>query len=189
VASEYAHEDKRLDVHLGARWFAFLRPRNGEPEWPVCGWNESARAVQGDVSTREQRRLHRRRNYEWECRTLDDILTVLRWPDVLPSGPYASVNEIRDDHENPSKHVWVLVRGDVLRRVFECSACKQRLYVEWQETAEEVARMGYENWRERQAGKLRRATTLTRAMGVGFIPPHCPGVMSGGATAEAESSG
>lgn len=161
---------KRLDVRVGPHSFAFLTPHNVEPAWPVAGWNETETAVE---SERQER--------GWDCTSIDDVLTVLRWPNAPPSGAFTSVNEIRDDYENPSKHVWARAVGDALRSAFQCEGCTARIYVNFGETVEEVARMGFANWRSRQSGAIPQARTNTRSMGVAAIPPQC------GAVAEVEA--
>lgn len=184
----FVDADKRLAVHLGGIEFAVVTPHNVAPEWPVYVWNESLRGVGKDDPRLEGqdpemvlhlRRLLRRRGYEWRCETVDDILTALRWPDVLPSGPFASVNEIHDNQENPSKHVWVRSprarHPEPLTTTYECAGCDAHIYVRFQEDPDEVARVGFDNWRERQSPKSRRgSTTLTRTMGVAAITPQCP---------------
>lgn len=157
---------KQIVVRLAQRVFAFCTPSNTEPEWPVSAladWNPAIGWMTEGA--------------EWECTSTDDVLTVLRWPDARPSRPFESVNEIRDDEENTSTHVWARVGGDVLRSAFVCEGCKTRIYVEFGETPEEVARMGFANWRKRQAGTVSRApSSISRAMGVAAIPPQCPAV-------------
>ena len=156
---------KQLVVRIAQRVFAFCIPIGAEPTWPVSAladWNPKIGWMTEGA--------------EWECTSTDDVLTVLRWPNARPSHPFASVDEIRDDEENPAKHVWMQVDGDVSRAAFECEGCKARIYVEFGETPEEVALMGFRNWRSLQAGTVSRQRTLTRAMGVAPIPPQCPTV-------------
>lgn len=164
VVLRFVDADKRLEVELGLDSFAFVTPRNAVPAWPVVAWKEEP-----GVDWRDRG--------GWECHNVDDVLTVLRWPIAEPSRGFTSVNEIRDKYENPAKHDWVHAGGNALRSAFECRACKARIYVEFGETIEEVARMGHENWRERKAGTNRKGPlrALTRSMGVAAIPPQCPG--------------
>jgi hypothetical protein len=154
---------KRLDVRIGVYDFAFLTPHNSEPEWPVTAWKDA----KSDEDFRDRG--------SWDCMSIDDVLTVLRWPDARPSGSYTSVNEIRDDYENPSKHVWARVGGNALEALFKCEGCEANVHVRFGDTVEEMARMGYQNWRDREAGALKRPNTITRSMSVGFIPPQCSG--------------
>lgn len=152
---------KRLTVKIGTHTMAFVTPYNAEPEWPVMAWNETPPQVP-----------HR----AWNCEGLDDIITVLRWPAVVPSKARTSVNELRDDHENPSRHSWVRLDGNYVWSSYECRGCKLRLRVQTHgETPEEVAHMGHENWRRREAGTFaQNPGAITRSMQVGFIPPKCP---------------
>jgi hypothetical protein len=115
----------------------------------------------------------------WECESTDDLLTVLRWPDLRPRSVNDNVNQIRYFQENPAKHVWAQIDTSVLRSVVECQSCKATLLLNWGETVDEVGWMAFENWRRRDEKPLRhRPVTLSRAMGVPPIPPHCPGKLA-----------
>ena len=157
-----AKADCRLEVAFGRYSFALLTPRGEEPAWPVVLFNETGSSP---LSPR----------HAWECQNIEDVLTVLRWPEAAPARAYASANQLRDEQENPAKHVWVPGGGNILERVFCCTGCAAHLRVKVTEKVDEIARMAFDNWRERQARMRRgRPSTITRSMEVGAIPPHCP---------------
>lgn len=158
---KFADEINRLDVTLGQFRFAFLTPHDVAPRWPVTCWNESRGQRPGSG---------------WSCENIDDILTVLRWPKAKPSGADTDVNELRDDYENSARHVWGLIGGNAVRTLYECAACKAQLDTYRDETPEEIAHIGYANWRRREAGTLaQNPSALSRSAEVGFISPYCPG--------------
>lgn len=117
--------------------------------------------------------------YYWDCENIDDLLTVLRWPNARPSRPLASPNEIRDNLENDAKHVWEPSPNThpmaPLVGTVQCRNCMARLYIHMGERVEQVARMGFDNWRKMQTGRLRGGSSLSRSMEVAAIPPRCPG--------------
>lgn len=166
VKLNFVDGDKRLEVRLGAFEFAVLTPRNAEPAWPVVIWKETPGEDWRDRGS-------------WECVDLDDVLTVLRWPDARPYKSYASVNEIRDNYENPAKHVWVRAHHkhpvpDPLMATWECSGCGARVYLPFGEELETYVRYGFENWRDRGKPRSGPPRTLSNSMTVAAIPPRCP---------------